>query len=199
VVRIISGECRGRKLRTLRGREVRPTSDRAKETLFDILGDRVAGSRFLDLFAGSGSVGLEAASRGAAEVVLVEGAPSAFRILQKNLRDCRMSGKVLSLCADSQESLCTLANQGKSFDLIFLDPPYQDWASYAVIDLIGRTGLLASGGILIAEHDGRHALAVGYSSLVQVRRKNVGDTVFTFFERRKDATDTENCSLSRKF
>ncbi len=183
MVRIISGECRGRRLKTPEGRSVRPTSDRAKETLFNILGDRVRGAAFLDLFAGSGGVGLEAASRGAAEVVLVEGEASIFAFLRENIDHCRLGEKVTALCIDGAKSLDLFLKQGKSFDVIFLDPPYEDQASYQLIPFIGREGLLAARGLLVAEHDCRRLLPEECGSLVQVRQKRVGDTVFSFYRR----------------
>lgn len=182
VVRIISGESRGRRLKTPQGWGVRPTSDRAKETLFNVLAGRVRGAVFLDLFAGSGSVGLEAASRGAAEVFLVEGDAATFKLICANIDLCRLGEKVTALCRDGAKSLDLFLKRGKFFDVIFLDPPYQDPAAYDLIPLIDRRGLLSAGGLLIAEHDRRRLLPEQYGSLVQVRQKRVGDTVFSFYQ-----------------
>jgi len=181
VVRIISGEFRGRKLKTPKGNRVRPTSDRAKETLFNLLGDRVEGAAFLDLFAGSGSVGLEAASRGAAEVVLVEKDSAVFALVRENLALCRSSERVTALLMDGAGSLDLFREQGRSFDMIFLDPPYRDPAAYGLIQRIDREGLLAPGGMLVAEHDRRRLLPEQEGSLARVRQKRIGDTVFSFY------------------
>jgi 16S rRNA (guanine966-N2)-methyltransferase len=181
VVRIISGEQKGRRLSTLKGRSVRPTSDRAKETLFDILSDRVEGSRFLDLFAGTGSVGLEAASRDAEQVFLVESDPRALKILQKNIDWCGLMDKVTVFRTDAKKSLSRLASDRQTFSLIFLDPPYHDRLAYALISEVGEKGLLEDGGMVIAEHDRHHSLPEVYGTLSLVRTRQVGDTLFSFY------------------
>ncbi|NOY53834.1 MAG: 16S rRNA (guanine(966)-N(2))-methyltransferase RsmD, partial [Deltaproteobacteria bacterium] len=162
---------------------VRPTSDRAKETLFNIFGDRVRGGVFLDLFSGSGSIGLEAASRGASEVVLVEKDPATFALLCENLARCGLDDRVTALRLDGAESLDLFREQGRSFDVIFLDPPYRDPEAYGLISLLDREGLLAAEGVLVAEHDRRRLLPEQEGSLVRVRQKRVGDTIFSFYRK----------------
>lgn len=181
MVRIISGECKGRLLSTLKGRAVRPTSDRAKETLFNIIGDRIPGCRFLDLFSGTGNIGLEAASRGAAEVVLVESNPKALNVLQENVEKCDLGDKVKILNVDSGKCLAGFVSTNQSFDLVFMDPPYRDLKAYNLIREIVDKGLLENKGVVIAEHDRHHSLPEAYGKLVLVREKRVGDTIFSFF------------------
>ncbi len=181
MVRIISGEQKGRRLSTLKGRNLRPTSDRAKETLFDILSDRVEGSRFLDLFAGTGSVGLEAASRGAEQVFLVESDPGALQILQKNIDQCGLKERVTVFRMDAKRSLSRLVSDRQTFSLIFLDPPYHDRLAYELISEVGEKGLLEDGGRVIAEHDRHHSLAEVYGTLSLERTRQVGDTLFSFY------------------
>lgn len=166
---------------TLKGRDVRPTSDRAKETLLSILSDRIRGCRFLDLFSGSGSIGLEAASRGAKEVLMVESDPAALKILQENVRKCALGARTLVLASDSRDAVIALSSDHQRFELVFLDPPYIDHSAYEVIREIGERRLLEDGGWVIAEHDRRHGLAESFGGLELMRRKKVGDTVFSFY------------------
>ena len=181
MVRIISGECRGRKLASLKGRQLRPTSDRAKETLFDMLQARIKGARFLDLFAGTGSIGLEAASRGAAEAVLAESDPEALKIIEANIVHCGLSHRVRVCGHDYQSCLARFETNHEAFDLIFLDPPYDDASAYLLIQPVWEKGLLKKGGLVIAEHDRRLPLPPCYGALVLLRSRRVGDTVFSFY------------------
>lgn len=181
MVRIISGECKGRKLSSLKGTRVRPTSDRAKETLFNIIADRIPGCSFLDLFAGTGSVGLEAASRGADHVVMVESDRRVLKVLEENIEKCGLGGKVRVLLRDSGICLRVLSSEQLRFDLIFMDPPYRDRGAYGLVQQIEKGGLLKTGGWVIAEHDRRLELPPAYECLVVIRRKRVGDTVFSFY------------------
>lgn len=160
---------------------MRPTSDRAKETLFDVLADRIRGCRFLDLFSGSGSMGLESASRGAARVVLVEADSAAYRVLSENVLICGISHIIQAVKSDASRYLRGLSAGDEPFDLIFLDPPYNDHSAYDLIGDIGERGLLAEGGLVIAEHDRHHILPEVYGGLIRVRTKRVGDTVFSFY------------------
>ena len=177
-MRIIAGACRGRRLETVPGRAVRPTADRAKESLFGILGSRVQGARFLDLFAGCGSVGLEAASRGAAEVVLVECSAEALRVLQGNVRACGLGDRVQVLACTAERAVDRLADRGLRFDVLFADPPYRDRAAYKALQ--GASGLLAPGGVLVVQHD-RGVDPGAVPGLRVTRRRRVGRTGFTFY------------------
>jgi 16S rRNA (guanine(966)-N(2))-methyltransferase RsmD len=181
VIRIISGECKGRRLKTLKGSTVRPTSDRAKETLFNLLTDRVPGCRFLDLFSGTGSIGLEAASRGAEQVLLVEYNAAVLKLLDENVEHCHVSDRVTIHKGDARESLRLFSLQEQTFDLVFLDPPYNDHSAYGLIQEIGERGLLNEDGWVIVEHDRHHKLPDAYGKLLRVRSRRVGDTVFSFY------------------
>ncbi len=181
MVRIISGVDKGRRLKVPAGLRVRPTSDRAKESLFNMVRTRIEGCRFLDLFSGTGSVGLEAASRGAEKVFFVESDPGVIRILNENIRRCGVSDRVRVMTMSSRRCVAHLASRGELFDLIFLDPPYRDDAAYDLIRQVQGVGLLSPGGLLIAEHDRHDVLPGHYGMLRKVRRKQVGDTVFSFY------------------
>src|SRR2546423_8936791 len=155
-LRIVAGKWGGRRLRTPRGRDVRPTSDRVREALFSILGP-LDGARVLDLFAGSGALGLEALSRGAASATLVERAPAAVQVLRDNVADLGADAEVVA--ADARAYLRVAREQGAQYDLVFLDPPYRAAAG------LGRElelqPVLAAGARVVAESDPRSPLELG--------------------------------------
>jgi len=151
-MRIITGRCRGRKLRGPRGRELRPTSDRLRETLFDILGARVRNAVFVDAFAGTGSIGLEALSRGASEVVFIEPSPAAVRLLRQNLEICRLGEGYSILQHEIYPALHSLQRRDFKCDLFFLDPPYE-WEEYgALVGGVFRSGSIHPDSLVIVEH-----------------------------------------------
>jgi len=146
-VRIIAGKFRGRKIKTPRGSGTRPPLARIKKSLFDILAPRLDGARVLDLFAGSGSFGLEALSRGAAEAVLVESSPPAAAVIEQNIRDLGVKPDTRLLRRSAEPSLEALVLGGDEFDVAFIDPPFKD---DRVQELLDRTGsLIAPGGVAV--------------------------------------------------
>ncbi len=152
-MRIIAGEFRGRRLKPLRGASVRPTADRLKETLFDILGPGVRGAVVLDVFAGTGSVGLEAISRGAREVVFVEASRDGEHQIRCNLELCGVKEGYRLIRQDAFSALRLLAREGFSVDVAFLDPPY-DFRPYRdLLDIIFNSGLASAGARIVVEHD----------------------------------------------
>ena len=169
MIRIVAGQWRGRRLATPRGRDTRPTSDRVREALFSILG-ALDGERVLDLFAGSGALGLEALSRGAASATLVERAPAALRALRDNVADLGASAEVVA--ADALVWLRVAREQGAQYDLVFLDPPYRTAAG------LGRelevAPVLAAGARVVAESDRRSPLELG---LPVTDERRYGDTL----------------------
>jgi len=180
-MRIISGTARGRRLRAVRGRETRPTSDRVKETLFNILGDRVVDASFLDLFAGSGDVGIEALSRGAERAVFVESSRRAAQVIRENLASCGISSGYLVLCKTVASALTLLEGRGERFDLIFLDPPYASTLAAETLEKISQGTLLRPGGLVVAEHHHKTLLADEYGWLRRIRRKLIGETALSFY------------------
>lgn len=181
-MRIISGTYRGFRLRSLKGADLRPTSDQMRETLFDVLGPAIDGSRFLDGYAGSGAVGLEALSRGAAEVVLVEHQRAAQELIRRNLETLRAADKVRLIGSRLETALERLAQEEITFDYAFLDPPYAEISAYhRVLRQLGRSSLLAADSTVIAEHS-RHVLLEGkYGSLERRREIRHGDSQLTFY------------------
>ena len=144
-MRVITGSARGRRLKTPENYDIRPTADSVKEAVFNILQFDVEGRRVLDLFAGTGQLGIEALSRGAASAVFVDRDRAAVQIVKENLKTCGLSGTVL--CTDS---LSYLRNCGR-FDLIFIDPPYDSGLYDEVLRTINQIDILSEGGIMIVE------------------------------------------------
>ena len=162
---------------------MRPTGARVRQSLFDILAPRLTGAAFLDLCAGSGAVGLEALSRGAARAVFVDKARSAAALVEKNLRlSGATSPRGTVILADALAALKTLARKGERFDIVFFDPPYESPLYEAVLERAGRGELLAAGGLLIAEHFHKRALPETIGGLARTRQVKVSDHVLSFYE-----------------
>ena len=177
-MRIISGECRGRKLAQIQGRDIRPTSDRVREALFNIIGPAIRGQRVLDLFAGTGAFGLEALSRGASEAVFVEMAPTSCEVIRKNVAMCRMADKAQLVVHDLVgHPLPTGLGQ---FDLIFMDPPYDRGYVETVIKKPGFTNLMVPDAVIIAEQSVRETLVSPLNSLDIYRQKKYSKTFVSF-------------------
>lgn len=184
MTRIIGGEGKRRRLKSPRGLSTRPTGSRVKQTLFDILAGELPGARFLDLFAGGGGVGLEALSRGAAYVVLVDRDSQAVAAIRENLR--RLAGAGGEARVFQQEAvvaISALTDSGERFDLVFLDPPYES-ALYEAA-LLGVGGLLNPGGAAVAQHFHKRPLPETIGVLVRRRLVRVGDHCLSFYRRRE--------------
>ena len=182
--RIIGGHGKGRRLRTAGGHETRPTGARVRQTLFDILAPDVPGAHFLDAFAGNGGVGLEALSRGASRVVLIDQSPAAVDAIRANARAlATVGGEVQVLRQDARLALEALADRGVSFDIAYLDPPYDSGLYEPVLELLGGRGLLAEGGVAVAEHFHKRDLPETIGRLVRVRGVRVGDHRLSFYRR----------------
>jgi 16S rRNA (guanine966-N2)-methyltransferase len=191
-MRVIAGTYRSRRLSTLRGMAMRPTSDRTRETLFNILSADVRDSVFVDLFAGSGAVGIEALSRGARQAIFVEHYPAAVRLLRTNLESLGIAvigpraeafaGTAEIIAADAIEALEQLAARDTKADIIFADPPYSEPAVYsAVLEWLGDSELIAAGGLAVFEHSRRLALPAVAGILERTRLVEQGDTALSFY------------------
>jgi len=183
-MRIISGLYRGRILKTQRGRELRPTSDRLRETLFDVLGSTVEGSIFIDGYAGSGAVGLEALSRGARQVFLIEENAAAFRIIQANLAALGVRDNVDIMCAPVRKGLRMLEERGVQAGYCFLDPPYAARREYSESLLwLSASRLMATEGLIILEHGRKDPLEQRVGRWSQVRIITHGSSSLSFYRR----------------
>ena len=144
-MRVISGTCRGRKLLEPAGREVRPTTDQVKESVFNIIQFDIEGRRALDLFAGTGQLGVEALSRGASECVFVDASRDSLRLVRENLRRCGLTARV------EQCDGVTFLRRRERFDLIFVDPPYDSDLAGRTMEAVKEFDILSKGGIMIVE------------------------------------------------
>ena len=189
-MRVIGGTAKSTPLASLKGAKVRPTLDRVRESLFNQIAGEVAGARFLDLFAGSGAIGIEALSRGAGEVVFVELNSQAQAIIYQNLAKCRFldseSGEKKSkhwilLKSNALHALKVLAERGHQFDLVYVDPPYADELYEETLTALGRSGLLAEEGQVIAEHHHKTVLQENYDKMNVFKTRQIGDTCLSFY------------------
>ena len=144
-MRVITGTARGRRLRTPENYDIRPTTDNVKESVFNIIQFDIEGRRVLDLFAGTGQLGIECLSRGAAEAVFIDENTAAVKIVKENLKTCGFTAAVLQ-----QDALSYLRHCGK-FDLIFVDPPYDSGLYESVLETINSVDILSDGGIILCE------------------------------------------------
>ena len=151
-MRIIAGRYGGRKLKTLDGLDTRPTSDKARGAIFNMLTQRVPGAMVLDLFAGSGAVGLEAVSRGARFAVLNDVSQRSIDIIQDNVEKLGAQDETGVMCKDAFLAVDVLADSGMVFDIIYIDPPYDSGLYGEIILRIRERGILALGGIIVCEH-----------------------------------------------
>lgn len=182
-MRIITGSARGCRLKTPKGQATRPTSDRIKESLFNILGPKVYGRKVLDIFAGTGNLGLEALSRGAASACFVDQATAA--LIRENAVHTRLQDKAAVHGCDVFAQLSRFAQGGESFDLIFCDPPYHKGLAWRALTFFDESTVLAHAGILVVEHG---ADENDMSELLELRcvlnRRYGRTTQLSFFQRK---------------
>lgn len=176
-MRIIGGKHRGRVLAEFKGEEIRPTADRVKESVFNILAARLFGARVLDLFCGSGALGLECISRGAAECVFNDCSKESVAVLLQNVKKVGEADKCAVHTLDYRVCLSRLTGQ---FDVVFLDPPYRfDYGKIAAEEILKR-GLLKKGGVIVYERDEPYCPSGAFEENVDVRVKKYGKTYVSF-------------------
>lgn len=181
-LRVIAGSAKKTNLKSPKGLDTRPTADRVKEAVFNILAPKVPGCFFLDLFAGTGSVAIEALSRGAGHAVLVENNRSAVNVIKENLTRTKLSDNAELLSTDVFNAIKTLALLNKGFDIIYLDPPYREGFYQRVLLEIADNNLLNSGGIVVAESSRQIQPPEQVANLSITRRQRYGDTVINFYQ-----------------
>ncbi len=181
-MRIIGGKYKSRVLADFLGQEVRPTSDRAKEALFNILALKIYGARVLDLFTGSGALGLESLSRGASEVLFNDFSKDSLAIVKKNLTALKIAldGEAKLSCQDYK--VC-LQNAAGKFDLIFIDPPYRFDYGKIALETIAKRGLLSENGVAVYERD--RVFDCEIDGLEKYDERKYGKTYFSFFRIKK--------------
>ena len=181
-MRIIAGKFRSQPLMAPKGWDTRPTSDRLRETLFNVLAPRIQGAVFADLFAGTGAVGIEALSRGASHVYFAENAKPPLNALLGNLDRFALHAEATVEQAGTLPLLRRLVRQNILLDLVFLDPPYSDDFAYRnTLEFLGRQPILVTNAIVIAEHSRRLPLLKAFGHLSQYRVTTHGEASLTFF------------------
>jgi len=178
-MRVIAGTHKGRRLLGPKdGRTIRPTSGRVKEALFSILGDRVIGASVLDLYAGTGSIGIEALSRGAARVVFVESHRDSLTSLHANLEHCGLTGRAEVFHG---EAAVFLRQAGPAFDVVFLDPPYAIDGAGSVLPSLSGSAMIRDGTIVILEHLSKRQTPPHFGPLNRIKQYRYGDTSLSLF------------------
>lgn len=181
-MRIISGHYKGRRLKTLEGLSIRPTSDRLRETVFNILAPVIDGARVADLCAGSGAVGIEALSRGATQVFFVDQSPKAAAIIRENLAHCTIADGFRIINRPVLTALRYFATEKLTFDIIYFDPPYDSPLYDQVLREIASSSLLDEDGIVLVEHRRNSPLQPNYDRLRPYREITHGETRLTFYK-----------------
>lgn len=179
-LRINSGKLKGRRLETLRGSAVRPTADRVREALFNILGSKPVGATVLDLFCGSGALGVEAISRGARQAVFVDNNIAVLAMLRKNLARCGLDSGTRVVGCDIAADLTLAAKPGITFDLIFMDPPYRGGLVQPALSLLVQSALLAPAALVVVEHAPEEMIEPLSIGLQLKDRRRYGRTCLTF-------------------
>ncbi|GGE16697.1 methyltransferase [Marinithermofilum abyssi] len=185
-MRIIAGMAKGIRLKTVPGTKVRPTTDRVKESLFSVIGPFFDGGWVLDLFAGSGSLGLEALSRGAEHAVFVDQSRASIEVIRENIRAARMDEKSEVYRKDARAALRVLIRRNVRFRYIFLDPPYHEPVLNQTLQMIGENDLLEGGGVVAAEHASDHRLPEQTGELQVVRTLTYGDTTIDLYQQEEN-------------
>jgi 16S rRNA (guanine966-N2)-methyltransferase len=190
-MRVIAGTYRSRQLKSLDTPHLRPTSDRLRETLFNVLSPKISGAHFLDLFAGTGAVGIEALSRGAQDVLFVENHAPAAKLIRQNLTSLNIGSAATVFAMDAQRALeklqqrQTKESQPFAYDFIFLDPPYAAADQYLkVMNFLSTAPFVSEATVVIAEHTRKFELPEEFSRLERVRVLKQGDAVLSFYRQR---------------
>ena len=179
-MRVISGQARGVPLRTLDGLKTRPTADRVKEAMFSIIHFDLPGAKVLDLFAGSGQLGIEALSRGASVATFVDESNDACKIIKENLNRTKLQDRAKVICSDY---LLFLKNTSENYDIILLDPPYAEKFLENSLNLITEIDILQSGGIIVAERPLGKELPFEFNGFVRSKDYKYGNTLLTIYRK----------------
>ena len=180
-MRVIGGLLKGHRLRTLEGLTVRPTADRIKEAMFNILADKPKGAKVLDLFAGSGALGIEAISRGAQTAVFVDGNLQALKVLRQNLKHCGIDHNAEVIRWNIEKNLDCLKTSGHQFNLVFMDPPYHRCLVEITLGQLLQIDCMADDVVIVAEHESGCHIKIPQSPLHITDSRRYGSTQLSFF------------------
>lgn len=179
-MRIITGRARGLQLTVPKTYDVRPTADRVKESVFNIIGSKIVDARVLDLFAGTGNLGLESWSRGAQSSTFIDESRESLRLVQSNIKKCRAEASCTVLKGSAPSVAERLYREGKRFDFAFCDPPYNKGWVARIIEVLGRCPFLDDGGYLVVERSGHEELPALPDGCELVRSERYGETWVDF-------------------
>lgn len=185
-MRVIAGDFKGRQIKTIKGDNTRPTTDKIKENVFNIMGQFFDGGRVLDLFAGSGNLGIEALSRGMDHAVFIDMNVSAIKVIKENLSNLKLQERAETYRNDAFKALHVLAQKSAKFDLIFLDPPYGKIAITTLLETIVTTGLLNDNGLVMCEYGAGMNVMYDPSSFTELRREVYGTIEILILEKVAD-------------
>lgn len=192
ILRVIAGSARKRRLKAPPGRDVRPTADRVKEALFNILAERIDGCAFLDLFAGTGGVGIEALSRGAEKAVFIEKDARVIKVLQDNLSITGLADRAEIICSEIETGLRRLGSEGRQFELVFMDPPYGQGLTHTTMTRLVKYNLIKSQGLVVVETGKQELLPAQVAILKLYRQVRYGDTLLSFYRIDKYGEEVNN-------
>ena len=181
-MKIISGKYKGRNLKGFDIIGTRPTMDRVKESLFNIINSYVMDSNVLDLFAGTGSLGIECLSRGAHKCVFVDKSKESMAIVKSNIKKARVENESITLNMDFKGAVTSLGRQGEKFNIIFMDPPYYKNMFIDALSSVDENNLLEEDGIIVVEHDTKDSFPENVGRLYKSRDKKYGNTTLTFYK-----------------
>ena len=181
-VRVISGTCKGRPLKSISGQGTRPTTDKVKEAIFNMIGPYFQGGQGLDLYAGSGGLGIEALSRGIENVIFVDQNPKAIEMIKTNLKSCQYDQHAEVYRNDSRRALKAIVKRELKFHVIFLDPPYQKQRLSEELTFIFEQNLLHKDGVIVCEYDASFQLNDRIGQLVCSKQEQYGETVISIYE-----------------
>ncbi|CAM4031150.1 DNA methyltransferase [Bacillus manliponensis] len=188
-MRVVSGKCKGHPLKAVPGNTTRPTTDKVKEAIFNIIGPYFEGGLALDLFGGSGGLGIEALSRGIDKAIFVDRDGKAVKIIRQNLETCRLAEQAEVYRNDAERAIKALIKREVSFDLVLLDPPYKDQKIISLISAIEQHGLLHESGTIMAEHEVEVTLPEMIGTLVKVREEDYGITAISIYKYEGGGTE----------
>lgn len=184
ILRVIAGSAKGHKLKTINGTATRPTTDRVKESVFNIISGFIAGARVLDLYSGTGSLGIEALSRGADFSIFIDKSRECILTIRENLFNTKLSEKSSIMPMDVFVALNKLFKENRKFDIIFLDPPYNKNLVVETLKCLAESDIIEQGGMIIAEHDFKDEVPQEVGGLKRFRHQKYGDTIVSFYNKK---------------
>lgn len=185
-MRVISGEARGIKLKPQKGMDTRPTSDKVKESVFNILAPYIEDSKVLDLFSGTGNLGIEAISRGASKAYLIEKNRKCYDVIKENVIKTKFDDRIEILIKDACSALKMFSKNEEKFDIIFMDPPYLKGFIIPCLEEITELDLLDGDGLIVVEHDIKDDIPETIGNLVRFKERKYGSTMISFFSKEGD-------------